>query len=71
VLLGCTQGGLDRYGICSEEVFEFLVGKVGYRVFLLKDYLDGGAPLDAKAFSTSMIYPFQALNYAVVPVGSP
>jgi FkbM family methyltransferase len=67
VLLGCTRGGLDLFGISPDDVFDFLVEDVGYRIFLLKDHLDGGAPLDAIAFRASMVYPFQAFNYAVVP----
>jgi FkbM family methyltransferase len=67
VLLGCTRGGLDLFGISPDDVFDFLVERVGYRIFLLKDHLDGGAPLDALAFRASMVYPFQAFNYAVVP----
>jgi FkbM family methyltransferase len=67
VLLGCTKGGLEDYETTSEDVFDFLVERVGYRIFLLKDHLDGGAPLDVLAFRASMVYPFQAFNYAVVP----
>ena len=69
VLLSCSQQGLDDFGIGADEVFDFLVGRAGYRIFLLKDHLGGGAPLDAAAFRRSMVYPFQALNYAVVADG--
>ena len=71
VLLGCTQGGLGDYDISADEVFEFLVDQAGYRIFLLKDRLGDGPPLDAAAFRESMVYPFAAFNYAVVPVGAP
>ena len=68
VLLECTQGGLDDYGVGSDDVYDFLVGPAGYKVQLLKDYPDGPA-LDAAGFRTSMQYPFQAFNFAVVPAG--
>jgi FkbM family methyltransferase len=70
VLLGCTQRGLDDYGISADDVVEF-AQQVGYRIFLLRDHLGGGTPLDAAALRTSMDYPFQAFNYAAVPAGSP
>ncbi|MBV9891206.1 MAG: FkbM family methyltransferase [Rhizobacter sp.] len=69
ILLGCTREGLANHGIDADEVLDF-VERAGYRIFLLKDHLSGGAPLDAGAFRSSMVYPLQALNYAVVPVRS-
>jgi FkbM family methyltransferase len=68
VLLECTQGGLDDYGVRSDDVHEILVGTAGYQVQLLKDYPDGPV-LDAAGFRQSMQYPFQAFNFAVVPAG--
>ena len=71
VLLSCSQQGLADFGIGAGEVFDFLVAKARYRIFLLKDRLAGGPPLDAASFERSMVYPFQALNYAVVPADPP
>ena len=68
VLLECTRGGLDDYGVDSDEVHDLLEG-IGYRILLLKDYLSGGAPLTAERFRKSMEYPFEAFNYAVVKPG--
>jgi len=71
LLLECTQGGLDDYGVDSDEVFDLLVGEAGYRVQLLKDYPQGPL-LDAARFRSSMQYPFQAFNFAVTPaMGTP
>ena len=70
LLLECTRGGLDDYGVPSDEVHELLTDACGYRIHLLKDWLQGGAALDATAFAASMNYPFQAFNYAVVPAES-
>jgi FkbM family methyltransferase len=66
VLLECTKRGLDEHGVGADDMFNFLVGEVGYRIYLLKDHLAGGEPLDAGRFRASMVYPFQAFNYAVV-----
>ena len=67
VLLGCSQRGLDDHGIDAGEMFRFVADDVGYRIFLLKDYLERGAPLDAAAFRQSMVYPFKAFKFALVP----
>jgi len=65
VLLGCSQRGLDDHGIDAGELFKFVVVDVGYQIFLLKDYLNDGSPLDAAAFRESMVYPFKAFKYAL------
>ena len=70
LLLECTRSGLDDYGVPSDEVHALLTQECGYRVHLLKDWLEGGPALDAAGFAASMIYPFQAFNYAVVPTES-
>ena len=70
LLLECTRGGLDDYGVRSDEVHALLTRACGYRIHLLKDWLQGGPPLDAAGFAASMDYPFKAFNYAVVPTES-
>jgi FkbM family methyltransferase len=56
VLLECTQGGLDDYGVGSDDVYDFLVGPAGYKVQLLKDHPDGPA-LDAAGFRDQHAVP--------------
>ena len=70
LLLECTRGGLDDYGVQSDEVHALLTEECGYRIHLLKEWLQDGPALDAAGFAASMIYPFQAFNYAVVPAES-
>ena len=70
ILLGCTQRGLDDHGLAADEVFQWLTQSARYDIFLLKDFLAHGPALDAAAFRHSMVYPFKAFNYAVVPAGS-
>ena len=53
-----------------EAVHERLTDGCGYRVHLLKDWLQGGPALDAAGFAASMNYPFQAFDYAVMPAES-
>ena len=70
LLLECTRSGLDDYGVRSDEVHALLTEECGYRVHLLKEWLQDGPALDAAGFAASMVYPFQAFNYAVVPAES-
>ena len=67
ILLGCTQVGLSDYGVDANAVHACLERELGYRIFLPKAWLDGGDFLDTARFESSMQYPFQAFNYAVVP----
>lgn len=64
VLLECTQGGLDDYGIDARQVHD-LVRETGFELRLIKDYLEGGEALSSEAFRVAMQYPFQAFNFAM------
>ena len=66
VLLECTRGGLDDYGVDASEVYDLVTGELGWRLLLMKDWLVDGPALDAEGFRKSMDYPFQAFNFAMV-----
>lgn len=67
VLFECTTSGLEAFGYHAAQIFSLLVDEQGYRVYLLKDWLSGGPPLDLAGFEGSMKYPFQAFNYVAAP----
>lgn len=66
ILFECTSSGLSSFGFTSAQVFEFLSKEVSYSVFLLKDFLDDGAPLNFEQFHDTLQYPFQAFNFIAV-----
>lgn len=68
LLFECTHDGLASAGTTAEALFDFLAGRHGYGIFLLKDWLAGGAPLTAAAFRQAMKYPFQAFNFLAAPI---
>ena len=68
VLLECTAGGLANHGIDPDDVIGFLQVRVGYRLYLLRDFLTGGPALDAAGLRASMTYPFEAFNFAAAPL---
>ncbi len=64
----CTRSGLASFGTASEQVFAHLTEELRYRIYLLKDYLNHGQPLNFSEFQTSMTYPFQAFNFVAAPL---
>ncbi|MHC4375001.1 MAG: FkbM family methyltransferase [Planctomycetota bacterium] len=62
ILFECTQTGLDSFDNQASQVFEAL-DQVDYAIYLLKDWLAGGQPLDLEGFERSMVYPFAAFNF--------
>jgi FkbM family methyltransferase len=63
ILFECTRTGLSTFGLTAKDVFSFFEDDILYRIFLIKDWLLGGRPLDLPRFEASMVYPFQAFNY--------
>jgi FkbM family methyltransferase len=68
ILFECTCSGLDAFGLSASQVFEFLTQEMRYHVFLIKDWLSDGQPLDLARFEDSMVYPFEAFNYVAAPI---
>jgi FkbM family methyltransferase len=68
ILFECSRSGLDTFGFSASQVFGFLTQEAGYRVFLMKDWLSDGQPLDLARFEDSMVYPFKAFNYLAAPI---
>jgi FkbM family methyltransferase len=67
VLFECTRTMIAPLGLSAHQVFSLLTEEIRYDIFLLKDWLSGGLPLDLPSFEASMVYPFQAFNYVAVP----
>jgi FkbM family methyltransferase len=67
VLFECTKSGLEAFGLDARDVFLHLCGEAGYRIFLIKDWLASGPPLELEPFRASMRYPFRAFNYIAAP----
>jgi FkbM family methyltransferase len=67
LLFECTRSCTAAFGVKPSEVFSTLVDELGYRIFLMKDWLDGGPPLDVARFESAMIYPFEAFNFVGAP----
>ncbi len=67
ILFECTRGGLLKFGFSPNQVFSFFADELGYRVFVIRDWLSGSAPLRLSDFETSMTFPFRAFNYVAAP----
>jgi FkbM family methyltransferase len=68
ILFECTCPNLDAFGISASQMFAFLTQEMRYHVFLFKDWLSDGEPLDLARFEDSMVYPFKAFNYLAAPI---
>jgi FkbM family methyltransferase len=71
LLFECIPDSLARFGSTPAELFEFLTGRHGYKVFLIKHYLDHRNPLDLEGFEEALRYPFKAFKFAAAPPLNP
>jgi FkbM family methyltransferase len=67
ILFECTQSGLCLHAVPPGEIYLFFRDTLGYDVFIIKDWLSGGAPLTRGGFVDAMTYPFAAFNFLAVP----
>jgi FkbM family methyltransferase len=67
ILFECTRSGLIQYVTPPGDIFLFFVETLGYDVFVVKDWLDGGEPLTRGRFVDAITYPFAAFNFLAVP----
>lgn len=70
VLFECTGSGLEAFDLEARRVFDLLNDELGYRIYLIKDWLAGAGPLDLAAFEAAMKYPFQGFNFIAAPAPS-
>lgn len=68
LLFECTRTGLSCFDFTSTQIYEFLVLQHSYSVFLLKDFLNDGAPLNLEQFDKALQYPFKAFNFIAVAI---
>jgi len=54
-------------GFKRDDLFTFFVDELGYKVFLVKDFLEKRAALDLTGFQRAAVYPFQAFNFLAIP----
>lgn len=66
ILFDCISRELEVFGVVPKEIYDFLVQKHNYSVFLLKDFLNNGEPLSYESFFQAMQYPFQAFRFVAV-----
>lgn len=67
ILFECTTSGLTQFDVTPRDMYRYLTEGLPYRVYLLKSWLNGDAPLEFGAFEKAMVYPFQAFNFVATP----
>jgi FkbM family methyltransferase len=68
ILFECAMSGISSFEITPAQVFDFITRDLDFRIYLLKDWLGQGPPLDLPRFESAMIYPFQAFNFVAAPL---
>lgn len=66
ILLASGRQKLMDSGSTPEEVFDWLANH-GYALYLFRDHLSGGPPLERAAFVAAHDYPYQAFNFVGLP----
>ncbi len=69
ILFECAMSCLAGFDKVPADMFKALVEENGYEIYLIKDRLAGGPPLDLARLEASMKYPFQAFNFVAAPRG--
>jgi FkbM family methyltransferase len=62
VLFECSRSGLLAFGINCQEIFDFFK-QYSYSIYLLKDFIAGGKPLNFQQFEKALEYPFAGFNF--------
>jgi len=66
LLFECSPSGPPAFGYAPGELWD-LLHAVGYDVYLPKDFLVGGAPIERARFEAALVYPFRAFNWIATP----
>jgi FkbM family methyltransferase len=69
ILFESGPGGAEKFGLSRCDLFSYLTGEQGYAIYMIKDYLAGGGPIDVERFDAAHRYPFQAFNYLAISRG--
>jgi FkbM family methyltransferase len=70
ILFESSHDGAARLGLTREALFAFLREELNYEVYLIKDVLGGGKPLDLAGFQQAAVYPFKAINFVAAYAGA-
>jgi len=67
ILFESSHDGAAKLGLKREDLYTFLLDELGYKVFLVKDFLNKRAALDLAGFQEASVYPFRAFNFLAIP----
>ena len=67
ILFECAPAGLKEAKVTAEEILGHIENALGYRVYLIKDWMAGDAPLTVERFKKAMAYPALGRNFIASP----
>ncbi len=62
---------LDDEKLSSRDLYDFITGQLGYRVFGMADFLYGKGAMEFDEFRKYGIYPFRGFNFVALPADAP
>ena len=65
LLFESTSSGLQAWGLCPDDLFQFL-NEHGYRIYLPRSFVSAGRALEREEFAAAHEYPFWAFNFIAV-----
>jgi len=66
ILFESVPCGAEKFGLTHDHLYRFLTNEMGYSIYLIRDFLNGGPSLDQSTFDKCHVYPFRAFNYIAV-----
>lgn len=67
LLFECSREGLATFGFSPLDIYDFLVSRHGYSIFLPADWIADRPAVSFPGFNRAMTYPFQAFNFVAFP----
>jgi FkbM family methyltransferase len=66
ILFECGPSGPAAFGYSAGDLHDFFTANQ-YLVFLVKNALDGGPPIDRDSFEAALVFPFKGFNWVAAP----
>lgn len=63
ILFECAPSGPEAFGRTAADLYRLVTEELGYQIYLLKEFLRQGPPVELDSFEAALVYPFQAFNW--------
>ncbi len=71
VLFECSHAILAAFELTPADIYDYVVGQLGYQLFSLHGWANNHGPLDLAHLEIALVWPYEAFNYVALPPGAP